>query len=290
MGIESLFIEAHWPLSNVVIGSVLQESGERITGQLQSTEGNFIYKIADESKKSTSLDKDLFIFEFLSERGFPHIPKLLKTRNARLYHIEEGRCIYLLEYIAGKNLESTPETYQKLGEITAKLHNIAGYPYETEFDTKVIIKEHLPERVDKLSFKEEYLKLVNSLPDFSGLPKALIHTDIGRLNAIEKRDGNLVLVDWDDVGAGPAVLDISFPLIQQFISEDCSFFPENAQAFYRSYFSRRKMSKEEKTYIFDAGLFFALDYIAYGDVHKRWQRIQWALKHREEIESVIPNI
>ncbi len=285
MEITSNFLESHWPLSNVVVGDILQKSGERITGRLQAKEGEFVYKIADERKTGTSLDKELIIFDFLPNKGFPHITKLLRTRKDGLYHSEENRCIYLLEYVEGKNPEPTPETYRKLGEITAELHAIEGYPYETEFDTNVIAKKDLPERAENFPFKEEYLKLVSSLPDFSPLPKALIHTDIGTVNTIERPDGSMVLIDWDDVGMGPAVLDIGIPLLQQFTSEDGQFFKENAQAFYGAYFSTRTMSPEEKGHIFDAGLFIALDYIIYGDTNKRWQRIQWALEHKKELES-----
>ena len=136
-------------------------------------------------------------------------------------------------------------------------------------------------KAERLSFKQEYLEVVQSLPSFDELPEALIHTDIGPGNAIDKENGDLVLIDWDDVGVGTRVLDIAFPLIQQFISEDREFLEENASAFYATYFSELKLTESEMNNLFPAALFIALMYIIYGDTEKRWKRIQWAIENRK---------
>lgn len=119
------------------------------------------------------------------------------------------------------------------------------------------------------------------------LSQSLIHTDIGPHNAIKRHDGSIVLVDWDDAGVGTTILDLGFPLICHFVSEDLIFERENAKAFYDAYFSKRKLSTAERALIFDAGLFFALMYVPYGETQKHWERIKFSLVNKELISSVL---
>lgn len=282
------FFEKTWPLSNVFVGDMLKTTeGGRTVAVINANEGKFVYKIADQWKTKYALNRDLLAFELLPQKGFTHIPLLLKTREGSTYTAIEDRFIYLLEYVGDKNPEPTSETYTKLGQITAELHQIQNYPHKTEFRTAPIIAKDLVSIAEKLPFKQDYLKLVQQLPSFGGLPEALIHTDISPGNAIEKENGNLVLIDWDDVGVGTRILDIAFPLIQQFISEDGEFLEENARAFYTAYFSKIKLTETEIRKLFPAALFIALMYIIYGNTEKRWKRIQWAINNQKVLERVI---
>jgi Ser/Thr protein kinase RdoA (MazF antagonist) len=285
MDVTSALLQKYWPLSGVVLGEILQR-GSRTVGTFKAAEGTFTYKIANETKTAVSLSKDLHVFDFLRTKQFPNSPFLLKTNQGELFHSEDKSCVYVLEYIEGNHPTDTPDSWAKLGGIIANLHSIEGYPYVTEFDVDFIAKNHLKDRAEKVPAKDEFMALVRSLPSFNNLPKALIHTDSGPGNSIERTDGTIVLIDWDDIGMGPAILDIAFPLIQYFVTEDLEFKEENARAFYGTYFEKRKMTQEEKEMIFSGALFFALDYIIYGDMQKRWERIKWALQNKSELTAV----
>lgn len=288
MELSANFFQTHWPVSSVSIGDTLKTTdGGRNVAIVNTNEGKFVYKIADKWKTKDVLNRDLLAFELLLQKGFMHVPRLLKTKDGNLYAEIEGRFIYLLEYVGNKNPKPTIQTYAKLGKITAELHQIQDYPYKTEFHPAPIIAKDLVSIAERLPFKESYLKVVESLPSFDGLPEALIHTDIAPGNAIEKANGDVVLIDWDDIGVGIRILDISFPLIQQFISEDAEFSENNARAFYAAYFSKLKLTETEMNNIFPAALFIALMYIIYGDMEKRWKRIQWAIENRKMLEGVI---
>ncbi len=288
MQITTDFFQEHWLFSNVSIGEILKTTeGSRAVGIINTSEGTFVYKVTDEWKTIEALSRDLRAFELLPQKGFTHIPRLFKTKDGNTHAEIENRFVYLLEYVGDKNPEPTAETFAKLGEITAELHQIQNYPYKTEFHPSPIIAKDLVSIADKLPFRDEYLKLVRSLPTFDSLPQALIHTDISPGNAIEKENGDLVLIDWDDVGVGIRVLDIAFPLIQQFISEDCEFSEDNARAFYGAYCSKVKLTEDEMNNLFPAALFIALMYIMYGDTEKRWKRIRWAIENRMILEGVV---
>ncbi len=287
MFLESKDIEAYWPLTGVRLGPILKKTdGNRSVSIIDSNEGKYICKIADEWKTSEYLKKDLLAYELLPARNFHHISKLLKTNNNQPYVEVTGKNVYLLEYVEGENPIPSRITYTKLGGIIAELHSVMDYPYPTQFQPLAIIQNDLPSLVRDQPFQAEYMDIVRSLPDFNALPTTLIHTDVAPVNAIEKSDGEIILIDWDDVGVGVRILDIAFPLIQQFTSEDCEFNTGIAKAFYNAYKAKIQLTDKELDRIFDAALFIALMYIIYGNIEKRWNRIQWSLKNRSTLEQV----
>lgn len=278
-------INQNYNLPNLALGEVLQEKGGRIVLTLVSNDKKYILKIADRSKTKEQIEKDTFVFSFLRDKNFIGIPLLIQTKNEERYMTINEQFAYLLEYVEGKNLEGTKEDWAALGKLTATLHSFNKYPIKTLFAFKNE-KPKLIEIAQKLPFKDEYIALVNSLPDFDTLSQTLIHTDIGTHNAIKSPDGSIVLIDWDDCGLGTRVLDLGFPLLSQFLNGKLVFEKDKAKAFYDEYFSQHVLSKEEKLHIFDAGIFFALLYMPHVDIEKCWAKIQFALANKEEINSI----
>ncbi|HSX14380.1 MAG TPA: phosphotransferase [Candidatus Saccharimonadales bacterium] len=290
MKLEPSMIEDKWPLTRVSLGSSLKGvGGQRHVQVLSASEGRYICKTADISKSLDDLASDLLIFDFLRTKGFRYITRLLKTNNDQLFADISGSLTYLLEFVEGKEPAPTPKNYAQLGKITAELNSIDGYPNATKFIPATIIKQDLPKLTIGKSFHYEYLKLLETLPSFEDLPTALIHTDIALVNSIQKEDGSIVLIDWDDIGIGTRILDVAFPLIQQFVSEDCEYDETNAKAFYTAYRQTVRLTDRELNNIFSAALFIAMMYIIYGDSDKRWQRIRWALRNRELLENAFRN-
>jgi len=197
----------------------------------------------------------------------------------------KGRPVCVFEYIPGAAPALRPEIYRQLGEITGSLHRIEGYPHPYLFTVADVMPEFF-ELAKGLPFGRDYLDLVNTLPDFEVLPMALIHGEIIG-NTLQKEDGSLIIVDWDEAGLGTRILDPGHPLIQVFLSEDRVFAQDLARAFYQGYFSKVTLTPAEIDHLFAAGLFYALRYIIYGDTPKRWRRIQFALAHKARIVSTI---
>ena len=288
MEITKDLVEKYWPLTNVVIGEKLKQipGVERKVGVLTSAEGKFTYKIADPWKSKEALDIDLKMFDFLAVQNFKYITKLLKTKDNNNYIQIENNFIYILQFVDGKHPDETPENYKRLGEITAELHSIKNCPYETKFSANYIVQHNLIDNAKKLSLPDEYLELVKQQPDYDQFPKTIIHSDIGPGNSIQRPDGEIILIDWDDTGVGTTILDLGYPLIQQFVSEDLEFKEEKGRAFYQAYFKHRKLSELEMDHIFDAALFYSLFYIEFGDSKKRWERIKWALENKDKLTNL----
>lgn len=292
INIREGWLEEIWGLHNVRFGKIFHESHEstdgRVTGEIISDEGKFVYKIPSPFKTRGGVEKDTQVFDALRERDFLAVPKLRKTKDGNNFQSTDSRFIYLIEFIDGENLKSTPEDYRTLARVIARMHEIGGFPFETDFAPASIIKD-LHQEAEQYSFCGDFRKFLSSLPDFTTLPKTVIHTDIHPDHAIRKPDGAVVRIDWDDAGIGPTVLDLGY-IMFQFITEDLLLGRENLAAFYETYFSARRIKNEEVKYMFDGGLFFAMMYLKFGDVNKRWKRIRWAVRNRSRIESSVQRI
>lgn len=276
-------IEAYWPLDEVAIEAVLQKSGERTVTKVFSKQGVFVFKQASFAKNEDGMERDTAIFEYLEKQNFT-APKLLKTRDGKNFQQLDKQFAYVLSYINGQIPEQNPQNYARLGRLTARLHSLKDYSIETAFDANAVIAEKLEENKRHV-IGAEYDALLRQLPDFSKFPKSLIHTDIGTHNAIQKKSGEIVLIDWDDVGIGTRILDIGFPLICGFVNTEFKFELENAKAYYSAYFNDIDITEVEKKHIFDAGLFYILMYSIFDgadDIHEgNWRKARFAIANKE---------
>lgn len=279
-------IRNNWNLHNVEITDTLQQSGERIVYKVLSDEGYYVFKASAGSKSRSQIEKDTAIFSYLEAHDFP-APRLLVTKAGTNFAEYGNQFLYALNFIEGERLESSEASYSQLGKLTADLHKLADYGVHTDFKASVVIKEMI-EKNKVYPIGDEYDALLKNLPDFDSMPQGLIHTDIGLNNAIRRSDRQVVLIDWDDAGIGTRILDIGFPLICGFVTND-SFDSVNAKAYYSSYFENIILSTEEKAHVFDAGLFYILMYSIFdgsGINHENWRKAQFAVKNRQLIESV----
>jgi Ser/Thr protein kinase RdoA (MazF antagonist) len=273
----------------IQIDETLQLKGGREVYTLVSDGRKYVLKIADKSKDEKGIERDTFIFSYLPQNGFENIPKLVPTRDQARYININGQFAYILEYVEGKRPPSNVATWTGLGCLAGKLHKVKDYPYKTPFMFGTE-KAKLPAIAETLPFKDDYLKLVETLPNFDIFPQSLIHSDIGPHNSVQKPDGEIVFIDWDDASVGNRVLDIGFPLICQFVTEDLVYLEDEARAFYSAYAKENSITKQEKDAMFEASLFFALMYFPYGDIHKNWERTQLAISKRSEMEVMLNEI
>jgi Ser/Thr protein kinase RdoA (MazF antagonist) len=280
-----LNIRKNYDICNAKIGDILQSREGRVVATLLSENKKYVVKVTDTFKSKDKIERDVCVFSFLKQNGFTNTPEIIKTQSNQSYIAIGNKFAYILEYIDGRNPKSTIKNWSALGELIAELHRLDNYPNKTSF-TFENEKPKLIENADKYPFREKYLKLVNNLPNFDALPQSLIHTDIGLHNSIQNEDGFIILIDWDDCGVGTRVLDLGFPLISQFLNSDLVFEKEKAGAFYRAYVGKNSITLKEKKVLFDAGLFFSLLYLPYGNLKRNWEKIEYAIENRNLIERV----
>jgi Ser/Thr protein kinase RdoA (MazF antagonist) len=283
MQLTSDIFEKHWPLTGVALGKRLDAStSPRPVGIIHAKEGDYVFKVADQrSDWSHALEA----LDYLPAHGFTQVPRLLNTKQCETYQDLGDDRICIMEFVDGSTPQRNTESCAKLGHLMASLHTIEGYPYSATFTPSEVIEGELPTLVADKPFQDEYLRLVESLPSFEDLPQAIIHTDLSFGNVIERADGELVMIDFDDMGVGARVIDLAYPLILSFVTRDCIYREDNARAFFSAYRSQMELSDQEIELIFPGSLFFALMYVIYGDIDSNWKRIQWAVANRSLLEK-----
>jgi Ser/Thr protein kinase RdoA (MazF antagonist) len=279
------FIAEQWPLTGVKLGAIICQFDTRVVRVVDANEGRFVVKTTNQWRDEHDAAIHLAVFDFLGQHAFAHVPELLRTRSNQPYSRLSNQYAYILEYIDGKMPHPTELNSFHFGTILGKLHTFVDYPYPYLFSYQEVRPEfdHL---VQALPFAGAYAAYVQGLPDFDTLPRTLIHGEVIG-NTLQKEDGTLIILDWDEAGVGPRVYDLGHPLIGTFVTEELQLQEALIHAFYRGYFSQITLPDREIRHIFDAALFYALRYIVYGDTQKRWRRIRWAAGHRDEIMSIV---
>ena len=295
MLINPQFIQSHWPLSHVTLGDVAQTYPTRQVVRVRADEGDFVAKVDAGPPVEASARRMMFIYDFLADRDFPHAPALLRTRNGAPLVYGASQSVCLMEYIPhglpGFTEPPDPQAqvWQALGQAAAALNAITGYPYAHPITVSGVVAE-LTAWVKGHSFESHFLALVSRLGALEhSRPIGLIHAEINPANARRRDDGTVVLLDWDEAGNGPAMLEAGYPLITVFLSEvDFTFQRGQAAAFYRGYTGGAGMSERNRQLLFTAALLHALRYMRFANVERRWERICYAVAHEAMLLDVLP--
>ena len=242
-------------------------------------------KTTNQWSTAKTMQRHTAIFRFLQNRHFDHAPQLLLTKADQSAQPTSGQYAYVLSYHSGRHPKLTPQVCKRLGVLTAHLHRLTDYPHPYLFRVADVVPEMMTQAQDQ-PFAAEYRRLVQTLPNFELFPTTLIHGEILG-NFIQQPDGAICILDWDEAGIGTRILDLGHPLLTVFTTEDLEVDKDGAKAFYRGYFSQAELTSIELDHVFEAGLFYALRYIIYGDIAKRWRRIQFALAHRDDLVTLI---
>jgi len=283
-----VFVQDNWRL-NITNLFLIQNKGGRFVYRVDTKQGVYVLKLSNSAKTYEDMIRDLYIFDSDQNHGFTNIPIVLKAKDNRIVISYENRFGFIMEYIDGGTPDDTKENWKKIALLTAQLHKIKQAKYRTSL-TPASEKAWIKEQAQKLPFGQAYKQLFDGLTDFSTFPQTFIHTDIGLHNCAKNKKGEVFFLDWDGAGMGLRILDIGFPLISQFI-KDNRIQEENIRVFYKTYFKHTNIpvAKKEKEAIFDASLFFSLIYLPYGDIYKNWAKVQYAMKHKAHILSLILN-
>lgn len=282
-------VERHWDLGRLVPGPILQRSPTRNVVSIRSDHGWFVVKAYEDAwalglvhPSLVEIDQRLGIFDFLAANGFGHAPSLLMTRAGERFVRIGGMTVYVLEQIEGTHPPSTTGTWAELGRVADRLNSITDYPRDYAIPVAGTIAE-LTRKAKRYPFRRGIPPLVSTFGALADEPTCLIHGEINLANAVMSPAGKIVLLDWDQAGTGPWALEPGYPLITTFLSDDLVFDAGSAAAFYGSWSNGQQMSSGRKDLVFTAALLHALRYLELGDHSRRWERIQYALAHRDEL-------
>lgn len=278
---------AGWGITDFTVKERYHENTERIMCRIEAEGRSYFLKGLPREKGEETVRGNVLAHEYLGNRE--HMaPAILFTGDGRGYLAEGDYWFYLMEFIAGRNLQETEEDEYALGQLAARLHGISGYTHPSCLNQH---KTRFYEWFSEKPFKAEFDRLLDGLPDFSQYRQCFIHSDLGPHNAIQRDDGQVVLIDLDDAGIGSRYLDLGWAFIMQFVdfnheSGGMRYRFDLALAFLRGYYGEKQITQAEYDLIWQGAVFMHISYMqVYGPdaVDSLWQILEFGLKQKEEL-------
>lgn len=168
------------------------------------------------------------ILLYLERNNFP-APRMRCTMQDDLIGYHRGWSTLLLTYVVGERATGTVTEFQRLGSLLAQLHCLPNnradklalaLPFcRWQPNQKIVawlsalhaVAAKVPQELrGQYHFSEDVLSQV---VQWSDMPTALLHADPNTFNAICTAPNDLVLIDWDGAGIGPAILDLGYLLL-----------------------------------------------------------------------------
>lgn len=219
-------------------------------------------------------------------------PQINKTLNGSIYTRKSGYWFYLLEYLDGRNMEENEEDEKKLGCLLKIVHSFSDYQYTSHLNED---KSRFYDWFKDKSFKDEFDRILDNIPDFSLYDRCFIHSDVGPHNSIKTADGKIVLIDLDDAGVGSRFLDLGWPFIMQFVdfnhdTEEMRYRFDLAKAFLRGYYGEQCLEKKEYDLLWQGAIYMHISYMqTYGPyaVDSLWKILVFGMEQKDTLWEMI---
>ncbi|WP_420005720.1 phosphotransferase enzyme family protein [Arenibacterium sp. LLYu02] len=225
--------------------------------QLIAARENHVYRVTHQGqtvalrlhrpgyRTAAELHSELLWMAALAEGGL-QVPAPLPARDGALLHQVEGQGVDVLSWLDGVPIGATEVPlscddrsglFHRIGQTMAELHQISDQwqppsPFtRCQWDTEGLVGEApVWDRFwdnPTLAPKDRGLMLFvkESLSDMlrreeASLDYGLIHADFVRENLLQRADGNLQVIDFDDSGYGFRLFDLATALIQNLHEPD----------------------------------------------------------------------
>lgn len=292
-------VMTYWGFSDIRLIKQVRPDSSRIVAEIDTENGRYILKGIpnagdEESRNEQTIQGNVSAHQFLgNQKGIAPQIFPIKGSTQKYYLKKDGYWFYLLEFIEGHPMKSTPEEEFLLGSLARRLHSLEGYSCPSALDED---KRHFYSWFRNKPFKAAFNALLDSLPDFSRYDRCLIHTDLGPHNTMIKVSGEAVLVDLDDSGIGSRYLDLGWPFIMQFVEHtknmQLSYRFDLARAFLKGYYGAMQISEEEYSLIWQGAVFTHISYMrSYGPdaVDSLWEILQFGLAQKSALWEMIKN-
>ena len=200
---------------------------------------------------------------FLEKQGYP-APRVRLTSSGAMVGSVGDWHMLMLTYIEGNRATPDPDTLGLQAEVTAQLHLLppAAGMRDSRWRLDAVmgrVARDLVQAEDRLpaemrAMNVAMLSNLESLQSRMDLPICLIHGDCWYMNAIRDQQ-HVILIDWDQAGRGPAILDLAYLLLTSHydLSVPLEVHPDKSlvSAIIHGYCSRRRVTDGERAALFD---------------------------------------
>ena len=134
------------------------------------------------------------------------------------------------------------------------------------------------------------------MSDLDDMPKAIVHTDVHWGNTVRTPAGDMVLIDWDDAGLGPAIQDVGYFIAHKAVlpTEGVRWAPEMSIAFLQGYEQARPLSDAERQALPHSIVYGAPSYVLAPWENRifslNWDRVRAVLDEPEAMRENRPGL
>src|SRR5262245_427526 len=223
----------------------------------------WVVRLINRAEAATAFDGTARLLDWLHVQGYP-APRAVATQSGARVGYAAGWWMLVVTFVPGRIPEPTPEHLRAMGAALGRLHrlalpsaaDVAELPDSTWPPGTVAMLHRQLERsatgwpAELRTIYERLIATFDRLAEVEALPTCLIHGDCWPLNAELTPAGELVLIDWDGAGYGPAVLDLGKLLLTAHydLSRPLEVFPNPAwvAAILQGYTAIRPLSAPER--------------------------------------------
>ncbi len=219
-------VETGYGIANFSLHALNSDTGKHIF-RVEKASGQKLILRVYPLNQHEKLQNLITVLTFLEDRRYP-AERIILAVNGDSITRHNGWQLLMTTYIEGTSADYTLPALRSLAAVLGRLHALCASPQgngkemlpEAEMlpsreiayaltqltSAKPLLPRNLYHRYDVLIAALQNVDLCDDLPT------ALIHNDCHPANAVHISTGQVILLDWEGAGSGPAVIDAGFLL------------------------------------------------------------------------------
>lgn len=220
-------IERRYGAEKAMLQPLPSESGKRIYRVEHAHGPRWVLRVYETGSSSAAQALATTLL-FLEDQAYPAERIVRSLDDHVLVTTDYGRQLLMTTFLEGTATDYSPATLRVLGATLGRLHALQltaahplarslplaemrpanELPWALEQLTSVAV--HVPRRLQ--SWYDKLTAALRSIDLCEDLPRVLIHNDCHPDNTVHTSCRQVLLLDWEGAGLGPAIIDVGFLL------------------------------------------------------------------------------
>ena len=232
MKLLAALIERHYSAEGVTLQPLASESGKRIYRVDRANGPPWVLRISEAVSNNAAIEAVATVLRLLEKQAYPAERIVRSVEQEHIVTTSDGWQLLMTTFIEGREGRATdysPATLRLLGARLGQLHALS-LAAENSLAPLLPLAEMRPApeiswalgQLTSVAAKvpsklqpayDSLVAALHSIDPCENLPQVFIHNDCHPSNTVYTQAGEVVLLDWEGAGLGPAVLDVGFLLV-----------------------------------------------------------------------------
>ena len=216
-------VEQHYRVQVISLRQLSSESGKYIYHIELKNQTQWLLRVVHKADKAKLIDLANLLL-FFEQVEYPAERIMLTTQSLPIATADTWH-IAMTTFLLGTPLSYTPMIFSLLGAAIGQLHALSSsltytppsssmlVPGERAFAEQQLLAVATLVPKHYVAQYELLQTALSSLHSMTDLPTSLIHGDCHPANALLTAPEQVTLLDWEEAGMGPAILDVGFLLM-----------------------------------------------------------------------------